>query len=1091
MACRRLLALLAGAAALGFLTDLALAEPPPSASTPKAAPAKWAPTYNADIRPILAERCFTCHGPDEKQRQADLRLDTFAGATADLGGRRAIRSGQPQASELLARVRSEDAALRMPPAEAGPALTEAEIRVLERWIRAGAQYQTHWAFTPPQRPKLPQVTDPAWAANPIDLFVQARLEAAGLQPSPPADKAALLRRVTLDLTGLPPTTKALDAFLADDAPDAYQRAVEKLLASPALGEHLATRWLDAARYADTNGYQSDGDREMWRWRDWVIEAINANMPFDQFTIEQLAGDLLPNATFEQRLATGFNRNHRGNAEGGIIPEEYAVEYVVDRVETTSTVWLGLTLGCARCHDHKYDPISQREFYQLFAFFNNVPENGKAVKFGNSPPMMVAPTRDQQHRLRQLEAHVKACEQAVTQLADRQQQQQRQWEQRIAASGKPVDWTITAGLLGHFPFDGDAANHAPATITRAASAKNDVPEPDKPTAGKNSETSSATVLPRRFGPGPLGQAADFDGREPLDAGNLGHFTYMDKFTISAWIFPVQTTGTIVSKMADTARADGYAVRLEGGRVQVNLVKRWLDDAIRVETTSSLAANRWHHVLVTYDGSRIAAGIQVYFDGQPQPLHVHLDELNQSFENDEPFRIGGGGGSDDRFQGSIDDLRLYDRALDAVEARVVAEPGDLTALAALPADRRTQNQGVKLREAFARVFAEPAIREPYQQWLAARQQVQTYRERLPTVMVMVEMPRPRPTYLLERGQYDQPGERVTADVPGCLPPLPSTASEDGRVPNRLDLARWLTSANHPLTARVTVNRLWEMLFGRGLVDTPEDLGTQGSLPTHPELLDWLAVELVESGWDVKHMLRTIVTSATYQQSSHAGEELWQRDPDNRLLARGPRFRLSAEAVRDQALSAAGLLVQRQGGPSVKPYQPAGLWQDVATISTYEQSHGADLYRRSVYTFFKRTVSPPSMALFDAPGREACSVRRVSTNTPLQALAIMNGKTYLEAARVLAARLMQEEPSLDARLTQAFRRLTSRLPRESELTVLRRGYHRHWQRFAADQQAARQLVQVGEYPLPDGLDPAEHAALTAMVSTILNLDEVITRQ
>ncbi len=1031
-------------------------------------------SFNRQIRPLLAEHCFTCHGPDAAQRTAELRLDTFDGATADLGGHAAIKPGDTATSALLARVKSADLDVRMPPREAVRGLTADEIILLERWIAQGARYERHWSFLPPERLPLPQVQQPGWVRNPIDHFIQARHDAAGLSPTPEADPRTLLRRLSLDLTGLPPSPEEMTAFLADTSPGRYDRAVDRLLASPRLGERLAAPWLDAARYADTNGYQSDGERDMWRWRDWVIEAFNANQPFDQFTIEQLAGDLLPGATFQQRLATGFNRNHRGNAEGGIIPEEYAVEYVVDRVETTSTVWLGLTIGCARCHDHKYDPVTQQEFYELYAFFNNVPERGKAIKFGNSPPLMPAPTREQQAQLAQAEAAVAAAKAAFAKLGPELAQGQRAWERQFgntAAVKKPAaklaptasqNWTITEGLAARFDFEGEA-----------------------------SETNTKHVLP-----GKLGLAASFNGQQPLDLGDVGNFGYLDRFTLAAWVHPAASTGMLLSRMTDTARSDGYGLRLEHGKLQVNLVKRWLDDAIRVETVNGLALNRWRHVLVTYDGSRTAAGIQVYFDGELQPLTVHLDDLNQSFENKEPFRLGGGGGDADRFQGLLDDVRIYDRALPPSEASIVAEAATIAELASQePAERTTAGQR-KLREYYLREAAPPAARATYAQLRQTQQDKTQLVETFPTVMVMEELPRPRNTFLLDRGQYDLPKQQVWAATPDCLPPLANHTAQPnnptgGDQPDRLDLARWLVSPRHPLTARVTVNRLWQLMFGQGLVATPEDFGTQGAWPSHPELLDWLAVELEDSGWDLKHVLRLLVTSATYRQSSAASREGWAADPDNVLLARGARHRLSAEAIRDVALAAAGLLVERQGGPSVKPYQPAGLWKDVATISDYDQDHGADLYRRGLYTYFKRTVAPPGMAVFDAANRETCVVRTSRTNTPLQALTLLNSTAFVEAARVLAAHAMQTQTSVDGQLRYAFERILSRPPSNEELAVLRRGHAGHRARFANDLHASRQLVATGEFPAAEGVDLASHAALTALVSTLLNLDEAVTRQ
>jgi len=1020
--------------------------------------------FNRDIRPILSDTCFQCHGPDEAQRKAGLRLDLQEAALADLGGYRAIVPGDVEASELLHRVTSDDPGERMPPPAAGRQLSGREVALLRRWIEQGAKWQEHWSFIPPVRPRIPEVANSGQVRNPIDNFVLARLERDGMRLSPEATKTTLIRRVTLDLTGLPPTPAEVDAFLADESPDAYEKLVDRLLDSPRYGERMAIPWLDAARYADTNGYQSDGERHMWRWRDWVIEAYNSNMPFDRFTIEQLAGDLLPNPTLEQRIATGFNRNHRGNAEGGIIPEEYAVEYVVDRVDTTATVWLGLTMGCARCHDHKFDPITQREFYQTYAFFNNIPERGKAIKFGNSPPLIKAPTDEQQAQLARLDGELAAVEQQFAELDPAIEEAQSAWERQLAEAGEPVDWTITGGLLAHFAFEGNTNNGRTTDAT------------PRFVAGEGS-----------YAAGPLAQAAVFDGKRYIDAGDIGDFGFYDKFSCAAWIKPAAVnSGTILSRMADTARADGYSLTLENGRLQVNLVKRWLDDAIRVGTRRTLPPDEWLHVLVTYDGSRVAEGIKVYLNGQPEPLEVHLDDLNQSFQTEQPLRIGAGGGPDSRFRGEMDDVRIYARALSPLEAGLLATTESLTKLAALPSTDRTPAHAKKLRAAFLETAAPPSIRSVYEHREELRRQRAELIETFPTTMVMEELPTPRETYVLLRGEYDKPGERVHADVPASLLPLP-----EGAPRNRLGFARWLVDPGHPLTARVAVNRYWQMYFGRGLVGTAEDFGSQGEWPTHPELLDWLATEFIRTGWNIKQMQKLIVMSATYRQSSRVTPELLQKDPENRLLARGPRVRLPAELIRDQALFVSGLLVEKVGGPSVKPYQPAELWKDLAG-ATYQHDTGENLYRRSMYTFWKRTIAPPSMMTFDASGRETCSVRETRTNTPLQALTLMNDVTYVEAARVFAARILREGGDTpQSRITHAFRLATARPPSATELRILETGLQAHLERYRTNPAAAQKLIRTGESPRDEALAPAELAAYTAIAGLILNLDEVITKE
>ena len=925
--------------------------------------------FNRDIRPIFSDRCYTCHGPSQSTRMSKLRLDR----PADENTRK----------EILRRISLGDKPGHMP--AAGPALSPREIDLIRRWIDEGGAWQKHWSLIPPVRPAVPV------GANAIDYFILSRLKREGLAFSPEADKPTLLRRVTFDLTGLPPTPEEVDAFLKDQSPNAYEKVVDRLLASPRYGERMAIRWLDAARYADTNGYQTDGERYMWRWRDWVIDAFNANKPYDRFAVEQLAGDLLPNATLDQRIASGFNRNHRGNGEGGIVPEEYAVEYVVDRVDTTSTVFLGLTIGCARCHDHKYDPITQREYYQLFAYFNNIPERGNAQKYGNSPPMIKAPTPAQQAELKRLDQAIAAAEKRVTARG------QREWESKIAPG---ADW---------FP------------------------------------------------------------QRQLDAANAGNFGFLDKFTLAARINSSAPDGSIFSRMKDESEGPGYQVILKDGKVQVNLVLRWLDDAIRVETRDALELNRPHHVAVTWDGSKFADGLKIYIDGTPQPLKINVDAMNQDFAVKVPLRIGAG------FKGAISEVHVYETDLPSSEIAVLATPENLSRIAATSPDKRTAAQRDKIRLAYLDTIPE---------WKTLgdlREQRANFYDSIQTVMVMQELPTPRETFLLKRGAYDHPGDRVERGVPAVLPPLPKDA-----VNNRLTLARWIVDPANPLTARVAVNRYWQMYFGVGIVKTVEDFGSQGEWPVNPELLDWLATEFVRTGWNIKAMQKTIVMSAAYRQSSKAPPELLQRDPENRLIARGPRFRLPAEAVRDQALAISGLLVEKLGGPSVKPYQPAGLWQELSGGADYIQDHGEALYRRSLYTFWKRASPPPMMASFDSAGREACTVRETRTNTPLQALELMNDVAFVEASRALAQRMMKQ-----GGVDTGFRLATARFPTERERSILLNSYRYNLDRYQTHPEAALKLLMQGESPRDTSLNPNELAAWTQVASLILNLDETVTRQ
>jgi hypothetical protein len=997
--------------------------------------------FNRDVRPILADACFRCHGPDAAARQADLRLDDEKAAKSSRDGGPAIVSGKPDQSQLWRRITSTDADHRMPPADSGKSLSKEQIGTLRRWIDQGANWQRHWAFIPPTPPIPPESHCPPRALNPIDTFIHARLARENLNPAPSADPHTLLRRATLDVTGLPPKPDEIATFLADRSPDAYERVVDRLLTSPRYGERMAARWLDAARYADTSGYQSDGERQMWRWRDWVIEALNRNQPFDQFTIEQLAGDLLPGATLDQRIATGFNRNHRGNGEGGIIPEEYAVEYVVDRVETTSTVWMGLTLGCARCHDHKFDPFTQREFYQIYAFFNNVPEKGRAVKTGNSPPYIVAPTRLQateRNRLRQAAAEAETA-----------------WMKRKADAAAPFDMWVRR----HQPTDDDRD----AGATRGLVAQFDFDE----------------------------QGSLFDGERVVDGGDKGDFGLFDSFTISAWVWiDAGAGGTIVSRMTDVPEGDGYQLAVVGGKLQFNLVKRWLDDALRIESLRAIEPGRWHHVAASFGGfrgDRLEDAVRLYIDGQPCEPMVLLAELNQPFKVKEPLRIGGGGGPKMRFRGRIDQVRLFEVELELADLELLAVREGVAELVPLVREGKASSAAsARLFDYFLKHHAPAELRQCREQAESARLALRDYEKQLPNVMVMEEMSPPRITHILKRGQYDQPGVVVEPNL------LTSLLSVDVSLPrDRLGLARWLVDPRHPLTSRVAVNRFWLMHFGTGLVKTAEDFGTQGEWPVQPELLDWLATEFIRVGWDMKAIQRRIVTSHAYRQSSTVSTKLAARDPENRLMARGPRLRLPVEMVRDQALAAAGLLVEEIGGPSVKPPQPAGLWSELTGGDDYVPGSGAEHYRRSLYTYWKRTIPPPSLAVFDAATREFCTVRETRTNTPLQALTLLNDPAYIEAARVLAERVMHESDSPAERLTRAMLLVVAREPTPGELALLMQSLKRHQARSAAAPEDAARLLAIGQSRPDPRLSVGELAAYTAVCSTLLNLDEAVTKE
>ena len=1029
-----------------------------------AAVAEPAVDFSREVRPILSQNCFTCHGPAEDQRRGGLRLDTPDGFFADraaLGGPVMV-AGSAEESLLYQRITHEDERERMP--RNREALTDDEIETIRLWIDQGAERNSHWAFIAPQRPALPAVMARDWVLNPIDDFVLARLEQEGLDPSLEPDRATLIRRVTLDLTGLPPTMAEVDAFLSDDSPGAYEAVVDRLLESPRYGERMAVEWLDAARYADTNGYQTDGERTMWRWRDWVIDAYNSNMPFDQFTIEQLAGDMLPDATLDQRIATAFNRNHSLNAEGGIVPEEFLVEYAVDRVATTSAVWLGLTTACARCHDHKFDPIQQIEFYEMFALFNNIPERGKGFKYVNSPPFITAPTTEQQDQIAEVDDELGQARDEFAELESQVAIAQEIWEVALSESA-PIDWTIRDQLLAHHALDGDIAGiHA----------------------GEPVDATLEGGLPL-FVDGRLGAAASFDGERFINAGTSPNLNYEDEFTLAAWVYPTTDMGVILSRANEGDQGEvGWGLYLEEGKIRLSLSTRVLDDGVAAETVASLPLNEWHHVLATYDASKTPGGMRVYVDGQSWELTGLLDLVGNRLPTRQPLRIGASGSSKPNFEGLIDDVRIYGAVLTPEDAAVVATVESISEIAALPADERTPAQAEKLRLSFLNQYAPREIQQAFRRVIDLEQQREELWKTFPTVMVMEEAEPRRNAYRLIRGAYDNPGELVTGDVPSVLPPLPDDQEKD-----RLAFARWLVDPANPLTARVTVNRFWQMYFGTGLVKSADNFGAQGEFPSHPELLDWLATTFVDSGWDVKEMQRTIVTSATYRQSSSVTPELLERDPENRLLSRGTRVRLAAPMIRDQALAVSGLLTERIGGPSVGPYQPAGLWDDIVERGqVYRQSEGDDLYRRSLYTFWKRTRGPPAMVTFDSSTREVHILTPTRTNTPLQALNLMNDVTYAEASRALAERAMTEGTTVDESVSYMYRLATAREPETETRSVLAAAFNGHFARYQVDREGALALVSAGESPRNEALDIVELAAYQMVASLILNLDATITR-
>ncbi len=1023
--------------------------------------------FARDVLPILSENCFHCHGPDEGARKAGLRLDTKEGAFKKKRERTMIVPGKSAESEVIARVASADPEAMMPPPDSNRKLTAKQIATLKQWVDEGAKWGQHWAYVPlPKTVAVPNVPGSKYrVSSPIDAFILARLEKEGLKPSPEATKAVWLRRVTFDLTGLPPTLAEIDAFEKDTTPNAYEKVVDRLLASPRYGERMAADWLDAARYADTHGYQSDRFRAMWPYRDWVIKAFNENRRYDRFALEQLAGDLLPNATKDQRLATAFNRLHMQNEEGGVVEEEFRVAYVVDRVTTFGTAFLAQTFECSRCHDHKYDPITQKDFYRLFAFFQNIDESGQTSYFTSAMPVptLLLSTEEQDRKIEELWNAVRTKEAALSAAREAARTESRK---RFGALTPPV---LSTGRVAYFPFDELAGNKSP----NAVNAKQTANGHDGP----------------KLVDGKLGKAVELNGENGFDIPGVGHFSRSDPFSISLWLKSSKHTPRAVvlhhSKAPVDAGSRGYELLLENGKVAFGLHHMWPGNSLKVATKSAIAANEWTHVAMSYDGSSRADGLKIYVNGSEAKTDVVRDGLRKdiTYEGGEPSLQVGYRFRDNGFKGgAVDEFQLFDRELTAIEIARLAgtESKDEAAL-----------MSYYLATSDAVVKATAALRE-------ARRAHANFVNPIPEAMVMQEMPAPKPAFVLKRGAYDSPGEPVTADTPAALPPFPADLPR-----NRLGLARWLTHPDHPLFARVAVNRLWQQMFGAGLVETSDNFGTTGTPPTHPELLDWLARDFTKD-FDVKRALKQIALSATYRQSSKMPNEQapfipnsafrnpQSVDPYNHLLARAPARRLSAEMLRDQALAVSGLLNGKIGGPSVYPYQPEGLWNEAMGRPHYPQSKGDDLHRRSLYTVWKRTAPHPQMTTFDAADRSNCAVKRQSTSTPLQALALLNDPQFVEAARFLGQRMLTEGGATsEAKIAWTFRTATGRAANEKELAVLSKLFEEQRAEYAKDKAAAAKLLAVGEAKADPKLDPVELAAATQLALAILNHDAAVNRR
>ena len=1005
--------------------------------------------FNFHVKPILSQNCYQCHGPDPSTREANLRLDTPEGAYSARDSFPAITPGNLERSLLFGRITDPDPEAIMPPPSTHKSLSKLDIAIIKAWIDQGAIYKEHWAFIPPVQPALPTAKLQRWPQNEIDYFVLSLLEKNGIKPSARANPYTLIRRLSFDLTGLPPTPEEVDAFVQDDAENRYEKLVDRLLASPNFGERMALHWMDLARYADTNGYSIDGGRHMWLWRDWVIHAFNENLPFDQFVIDQLAGDLLPDPTEAQHIATGFNRNHMITHEGGTIPEENLTNYVADRVKTTGEVFMGLTLACAQCHDHKFDPISQKDYYRFFAFFNTIEDKGLDGDRGiNSKPSIMArtPLLDEQE-IEAIQSRLRSLEQSKNGFADVQIKWERKQKEHLKTRGT---------LLKKTPV-------SPIKITT----------PNRGNTGQILEDGSLLI-------DESGWLAGYNVSAQIDTSTI----HAPITGLRIEFYPHQVTnGYLGHSRIDSLKGTFLltALSVSNGKLPSDQV-----DLYRILPFKQVTASSAHPDYPTHD----IYDERNHNGWSPHPNNQTPQHLTVTFEK--PFEA--------TQAPYLTAMLVFGKGSHLIPGhfKIFAITGNddgtnlpehVQQYLAISPEQRTPTQSEAVRNYFLSASEETA---------SLRTEIENLYERLnvlsqehPT-MVMHQANEPRTTYVLNRGQYDQPLEPVTPDIPSVFPEITPKDTL-----TRLDLAKWLTSNDHPLLARVTVNRFWQMLFGTGIVATPADFGSQGALPTHPELLDWLAVEFINSSWDVKALIKNMVMSATYRQSSVVPQESETLDPNNSMLARGPRFRLQSEFIRDAALHASGLLSPQIGGPSVRPYQPAGLWKEVshyastpATSQVFVQDNGDKLYKRSMYTYWKRTSPPPSMATFDAPTREVCTIERESTNTPLQALVLLNDPQFIEASRHLAFRVIEKSTDDTERIEYAFKIVLSRPIENNELRILTQRLEQERFYFGENKEAALSFLQVGDSPIQTDIQPAELASWTIVSSLIMNLSEAITK-
>lgn len=1022
--------------------------------------------FNYHIKPLLSDRCFACHGPDEKAREAKLSLHTEEGAFAILDDtRKIIDPGNPDGSEVYHRIMSDDPEYIMPPPASNLALSEYDKKLIAKWIKQGATWKKHWAFIPPEKPMVPEVRNEEWNKNAIDGFVFSKMQEKGLAPNPEEAPEKWLRRVCYDLTGLPPDKDLIDQFRANHSEADYEQIVDKLLAKPAYGERMASIWLDLARYADSHGYQDDKPRSIWPWRDWVIQAFNDNQPYNEFVTEQLAGDLLPDPTYSQKLATAFNRNHPITQEGGVIDEEYRTEYAADRVQTFATSFLGITLQCARCHDHKYDPISQKDFYQLFSFFNSVEGERGQISYFDLAPAPNLPMQDTAYEsyVESIKEHIHKLESKIDKLENEEKKEFSEW---IGNGNILTSIDIQKDLIADFQLDDEGW-----LFKDLVSTENQ--------GRANVNLPPAIDLPIKV-PGYLGNALQFNGDNFVTLGEIGDFDHWNSFSISTWVNhkgSLQKDAAIFGRRNEEQYRQGYdCLLLKSRQISVRLIHNLGAEKIEVRTLGKLPSG-WHHLSITYDGSGAADGVRIYMDGKRQEVQIVRDDLGgKSISNGNDFLIGHWNHRarvvNDQYGfagGSVDELKIYKKQLTPLEVKTLAE---------WPS---SQIQNSSFNEQF--VHYQLRLSSQFQSLKYTVDSLRAIDTSIPMVMIMQEKDTSDPAFILDRGIYDAKLEPVERNTPNSI-----LAFNQGER-NRLGLARWLFDEKNPLTARVMVNRLWQQCFGNGLVKTAEDFGNQGDLPTHPELLDWLATEFRDQGWNIKALLKMIVLSKTYRQSAKITPSTREKDPSNQWLARGPHRPLSAEMIRDQALISSGLLYDKIGGKWVKPYQPAGIWKELANQigeNKYRVSQGKEKYRRSLYTYWKRTIPPPTMLTLDAPERSVCTVKRQATSTPLQALILLNDPTYLEASRHLAKKIWDQTSDPKRRLENAFTTIVGRYPQGKEIEEMITFLSDYENDLQSNQEEVETLLSTGDSPPTEFDNPVQGAALTFTISLMYNLDE-----